>query len=35
VSDAVSLGVLKTPLTAGQLAADTDTQFDQAAMAAG
>jgi NitT/TauT family transport system substrate-binding protein len=32
VSDAVGLGVLKTPLTASQLAADVDTQFDQAAM---
>jgi NitT/TauT family transport system substrate-binding protein len=34
VSDAVSLGVLKTPLTASQLAANVDTQFDQAAMSA-
>jgi NitT/TauT family transport system substrate-binding protein len=31
VTDAVSLGVLKAPLTASQLAADEDTQFDQAA----
>jgi NitT/TauT family transport system ATP-binding protein len=32
VSDAVSLGVLKAPLTTSQLNADVDTQFDRSAM---
>jgi NitT/TauT family transport system substrate-binding protein len=34
VSDAVTLGVLKAPLTASQLSADVDTSFDQAAISA-
>jgi NitT/TauT family transport system substrate-binding protein len=34
ITDAVGLGVLKTPLTSSQLSADVDTSYDQAAMSA-